>query len=537
MSAARAITPSSGRRRPFPLVADQQFILATRDTGYRSISTAVAELIDNALQAGATTIHIFVREALDADAVTGTSRRRVSIAVLDNGSGMTAAALRTALQFGGSDRFNDRSGAGRFGMGLPNSSVSQSGRIELYSWRDGKRALYSYLDVHEIARGTMREVPAPATCAVPQWVPSALAVTGYGMPASGTFVLWPQCDRLPFRKASTVRTKLIGALGRTYRHAIRNGTKLLVDGAEVPATNPLMDWGSVAEKHGPATQYGEELRYEFKVPSSPSRTSVVRVRFTVLPIRQWAPLPLEVRRELGVIGGAGVSVVRAGREVDFGWHLMGGKRRENYDDWWRCEVRFEPELDEYFGVTHSKQGITPHPLLQDALEADLERIARTLNVLVRREFVRVSTGENARVTAQKSASPGPSPILAMRAVKIANEREPFLPTSDRRIRRYRIRHAPLTSARFFVTALEKGELEVTLNSEHPLYGAVTSTGAGSRELFDFILLAAARAEVATRPTSFATPHARPEPGSTPDAAEQFLEAWSDALAAYLSGRT
>ena len=44
------------------LVADHQFILATRDTGYRGLASAVAELIDNAVQARASEIRIFVRE-------------------------------------------------------------------------------------------------------------------------------------------------------------------------------------------------------------------------------------------------------------------------------------------------------------------------------------------------------------------------------------------------------------------------------------------------------------------------------------------
>jgi hypothetical protein len=47
------------------------------------------------------------------------------------------------------------------------------------------------------------------------------------------------------------------------------------------------------------------------------------------------------------------------REIDKGWYFMGKKRQENYDDWWRCEVRFPPAIDELFGVTHSKQGISP----------------------------------------------------------------------------------------------------------------------------------------------------------------------------------
>src|SRR5438270_13371090 len=104
---------------PRLLVADQRFIIATRDAGYRSLANAVAELVDNAVQANATRVRVFVRdteEQTDSD---------VAIAVLDNGHGMDRETLWTALQFGGTERFGDRRGLGRFGWGLPNGSVSQ----------------------------------------------------------------------------------------------------------------------------------------------------------------------------------------------------------------------------------------------------------------------------------------------------------------------------------------------------------------------------------------------------------------------------
>src|SRR2546426_5107670 len=129
---------------PRLLVADHQFILATRDTGYRSLANAVAELVDNSVQAEATCVRVFVRDAageVDSD---------VAIAVLDNGHGMDRDTLWTALQFGGTERFGDRRGLGRFGMGLPNSSVSQSRRVEVYSWRSIDRVLFSYLDVDAV---------------------------------------------------------------------------------------------------------------------------------------------------------------------------------------------------------------------------------------------------------------------------------------------------------------------------------------------------------------------------------------------------
>ena len=122
----------------YSLVVVHNFIQATRDTGYRSTATAVAELLDNALDAGARTIQVFVFEQQIGLEPT------IVLAVLDDGSGMDSATLRSALRFGGSDRFNSRAGLGRFGMGLPNSSVSQCRHVDVYTWQKRGTCL-SYL--------------------------------------------------------------------------------------------------------------------------------------------------------------------------------------------------------------------------------------------------------------------------------------------------------------------------------------------------------------------------------------------------------
>jgi sensor histidine kinase regulating citrate/malate metabolism len=139
----------------FSIVEEQNFIIATRDTGYRTTASAVSELVDNALQASAKHVRIFVtEEGVGVD-------RNINLAVLDDGSGMNAGTLRTALRFGGSSRFNDRSGQGRFGMELPNSSVSQARRLDVYTWQKPDDAVHSYIDVDEIASGRMREGAFP----------------------------------------------------------------------------------------------------------------------------------------------------------------------------------------------------------------------------------------------------------------------------------------------------------------------------------------------------------------------------------------
>jgi anti-sigma regulatory factor (Ser/Thr protein kinase) len=104
-------------------VAVDKFIHATRDSGYKGTSSAVAELVDNAIQAGATQITVSLTVDADQD------EHPIILTVIDNGSGMDARTLRNSLRFGGSTRFNDREGLGRYGMGLPNSSLSQAQRV------------------------------------------------------------------------------------------------------------------------------------------------------------------------------------------------------------------------------------------------------------------------------------------------------------------------------------------------------------------------------------------------------------------------
>lgn len=115
------------------LIAVDRFIQATRDSGYKGTTSAVSELVDNALQAGASQISISVNPDQN-DEVSG-----LAVEIADNGCGMDGASLQQALRFGGSSRFNDRSGLGRYGMGLPNSSLSQARRLEVVTWKSQGR--------------------------------------------------------------------------------------------------------------------------------------------------------------------------------------------------------------------------------------------------------------------------------------------------------------------------------------------------------------------------------------------------------------
>ena len=43
-------------------------------------------------------------------------------------------------------------------MGLPNSSLSQSKRLEVYTWRKKPNYYWNYLDVDEVVSGRLKEI-------------------------------------------------------------------------------------------------------------------------------------------------------------------------------------------------------------------------------------------------------------------------------------------------------------------------------------------------------------------------------------------
>ena len=415
------------------LLVSSNFIRAVRESGYVSLSTALAELVDNSLQAQATEVAIRITRP--------TTGGYPEIAVEDNGIGMDAQELASCLRFGGSSRFDERESFGRFGMGLPAASLSQSRRVTVTTWRgdDGKTVS---LDVDAIAGGV---APDLTPCAAEP-----------GVSLSGCRVVWSDCDRIEYRRLAWLERALHRELGRMYRRFLRGQLRLTINEANVEPVDPTLLTTNV-EGHQAQLAF-EPLRYELATPTG--GTASVTVRFSTLPVHHWHHLDNVTKRRVGIVGQGGVSVLRAGREIASGWHLMGGKRKENYDDWWRCEVEFDPSLDEHFGITINKQGIRPSQALREALEPELESIARLLNARVRQAFEEVkfqaATAESCRIAA---AADRDLPVIRTRG-------------KGQGALAYRLSSAPLPTGVMFETALRERTLELTINVDHPAFAAL-----------------------------------------------------------------
>lgn len=465
------------------LVDPANFLIATRDTGYKTTSLAIAELIDNSLQAGAREISVEVIPEASPE-------RQIEIMVVDDGHGMDVRSLAKALTFGGTTRFNDRSSLGRYGMGLPNGALSRSRRVEVYTWR-GTEVSRVRLDIDELFDGDGATLPAVERIERPSFVPE----TG-----SGTVVWLRRCDRLEYKRSSALVRRLRDDLGRIYRHFLAKGINLQVNGRAVMPNDPLCL--QQASKTTGASRFGEDLIYEVPIGST---VGTISVTFSELPIDQWHTLSTEQKRAMGVTAGPPISVIRAGREIDRGWFFMGRKRRENYDDWWRCEVRFDPILDELFGITHAKQAISPRPELLEIIAPDMETIARALNSRVRNRFLLVKATEPLSAAEQQAARAESSlPSLPRGRRPIPDELKNVVEGLVQHEAPYQIASVELPTTTAYEVVFRKGQVVLLLNIKHPwyrdFYGPLAMSESGkdhdTARQIALTILASARAEAA-----------------------------------------
>lgn len=148
-----------------------------------SLETAVCDVIDNSISAGARNISVEVRRD-DAG-------QFVALDIIDDGCGMTRESLLRAMTLGSSSPLERRDDhdLGRFGLGLKTASFSQCRRLIVASRAEGGALQCFAWDLDTIAQ-------------VDDWRLLELDPTDFEslMPETGTLVRWEKLDRaLNFR--------------------------------------------------------------------------------------------------------------------------------------------------------------------------------------------------------------------------------------------------------------------------------------------------------------------------------------------------
>ncbi|MBW4687972.1 MAG: ATP-binding protein [Komarekiella atlantica HA4396-MV6] len=349
-------------------------VQAMRDNGYKNAAYALAELMDNAIQAGASQVELLCGERKQQ--VEGKRRSRIEqIAVLDNGRGMDANVLRLALQFGNGTYLdeNKHTGIGRFGMGLPSSSISQCQRVDVWSWQNGiENVLHSYLDLDEIKNRRITEVPEPTAKPIPMiWTK-----IGQKFGDSGTLVVWSKIDRCIWRTGKAIIDNSEFVIGRMYRKFINSGeVKIRMVAFDLDALYNLIleksalpnDPGYLIEKTSCEPPFNNQAMFQpWQGDISYEATFTINFREQEHEVKvRFSYAKEEARLIEGVNNpgstphgqhakrNIGVSIVRAGRELELDTGVVNGY--DPTERWWGVEVEFPPSLDEIFGVTNNKQ--------------------------------------------------------------------------------------------------------------------------------------------------------------------------------------
>ena len=140
------------------LVNDAQALQSMRASDFDARS-AYGEVVDNSLQAEAKNVRVEV----DYDSGRGGAKLIRYVAFGDDGWGMSSDELQRCMQLGYSSRFNDRTGIGRFGVGVTLAAINQCKRVEVYSKERGGTWLFTHIDLDQIASGSRRAYPLRQT--------------------------------------------------------------------------------------------------------------------------------------------------------------------------------------------------------------------------------------------------------------------------------------------------------------------------------------------------------------------------------------
>ena len=370
-----------GTKRPF--IRGQMAIESMRDNGFLSAAHALAELIDNSVQARADRIELIAFEKRKEGSKGKRATKQIEkIGILDNGCGMDEDTLHLALEFGASRNRKDVNGIGKFGMGLPNSSISQCKRVEVWSWTEDSKMKYTYLDIDEMIQGELEYISYPIEKNIPYEFIQCLSDK---LSSSGTFVLWSKVDRCRWKTGASIYKHTQDIVGRMYRYFLdRNEVIIRFKSAELndekkfykvseerifKSNDPLYLMKNTSLPELPGDYAGESMfelvvdREPFQIKDEKGIDREITITGTVLKENIANVLRKQTKGFIGsTIWGTyagkniGLSVVRSERELLLASELTpyprSGKEKAR---WYGIEISFPPSLDKIFGVTNNKQ--------------------------------------------------------------------------------------------------------------------------------------------------------------------------------------
>ncbi len=406
------------------------FISALKSSGYKSTYNAIAEIVDNSIDANAEDIFILGKQ----DASSGEKKIK-SFAFLDNGKGMNTETLAQCLCVGYHEDVNGvktRGKMGRFGVGLPQASIFVCDRVEVYSWQNGiENCQRVHLDVQEIKKENLNKLAAPIKSDIPkeykQYINWKSDEKKFDFSTHGTLVVWSKCTKIDHKKWSTCVNHMSMDLGRKYRYFLADDSKTISmiemtglqykkllpndplylmapsqecvpDNVQILKANNYQstEYNALTGFTEPMFEIYKENEQDPDVQELPIKyeqddkikEGVVYIKYSVIKEKYYSAVSLDTQAKPGALAfgkserladNIGISIVRNKREIDFDTF----KFFDNYNvpdyRWWGIEISFSEDMDDAFGISNNKQSVDLKGLTKQAI-SDLLPEEKAVNV-------------------------------------------------------------------------------------------------------------------------------------------------------------
>lgn len=363
------------------LAEDRYLIQSMRSTRYSSEAHALADLVDNSIESGATRVEVIYN--------TDSSGRILDIAIIDNGCGMLPEMLKHAVRWGGSTRFGSRNLFGRFGFGLPSASLKHGTKYSVISRTSVAEKFSSVtIDFKEILKLDGRvKAPEPVSAQLPDWVQTALSDKAkFPLNDVKTAVILSDRDSLRWKTLKTSAAETLNHFGVVYASYLST-CSIAVNGTIVEGVDPL--WLTPSAKWYKMFNNGVETKViDHSIPPVSIRDKdgvwhEVKIRVSYFDFASWEAdednngikvgrKRLEIKKHYN-----GVLVYRNGRFIELN---RAGMNWQNYTRQVGVAIDFPAELDDLFGITPDKQTIIFDDVIQEQLfkQARLKQVIKDL---------------------------------------------------------------------------------------------------------------------------------------------------------------
>lgn len=335
-----------------------------RDVGY-DFKSAVADLVDNSVTAGATAVEVTIE-------FCGESSR---VFITDNGRGMTPSGLNEAMRFG-SRRAYGHGDLGRYGLGLKTASLSQGRSLTVVTrHRPNSPSLVRQIDLDIIQEFDEWLVLTPTRSE-----PANRARDFLGT-ATGTVVIWEKLDRVLPEKNTTggwARRRFEILQEKCVEHLSMVFHRFLDDSPQVPQVSisvngeKLRPWDPFC-KHERNSRELDLQRFEVTHGKASGHVSLRRHilpgknQFSSTEKFDSASGPLKWNRQQGLY------IYRANRLVQWGgW--AGIRAIDEHTKLARASIDFDTDLDEAFNINVAKMRVSLPAQLKQMLERPVNEL-------------------------------------------------------------------------------------------------------------------------------------------------------------------